>query len=92
MMADNTEIPVASQLEGGKNPRLWFILKGDMKKGEVRKYLLKIITAHTATSVSNSNIRIEKDFQGIKFVNKGRPVLNYQFNEVHPPVGVGSIV
>lgn len=91
MLADNKEIPVASQLEGGTNPRLWFILKGEMKKGEIRKYILRIITDNTATSVPNSNIRIEKDIQGIKFVNKGSPVLNYQFNEALPPAGVDPL-
>jgi hypothetical protein len=86
----NTEVPVASQLEEGKNPRLWFILKGEMKKGEIHKYILSIMD-HTTESVSNPDIRIEKDVQGLRLVNRGKPVLNYQFNEIYPPAGVDPL-
>ncbi|MGV8091547.1 MAG: PmoA family protein [Mangrovibacterium sp.] len=82
-----TEVPVTSQLEAGKNPRLWFILTGEVKRGESREYVLRT----TAETVSEPRIRIEKDQQGLKFVSKGKPVLNYQFNEVYPPVGVDPL-
>ncbi len=82
-----TEIPVASQLDEGKNPCLWFIADGEMKKGESREYVLRSVPG----AVSESKILIEKNQQGLKLVSEGKPVLNYQFNEVYPPAGIDPL-
>lgn len=82
-----TEIPVASQLEEGKSPCLWFIADGEMKKGESREYVLRSVSQ----AGPESKILIEKDQQGLKLVSKGKPVLNYQINEVYPPAGIDPL-
>lgn len=82
-----TELPVPSQLEAGKTPRLWFILKGELKKGGSREYVLRT----TTETVAESKIDIEKDRHGLKLICKGNPILNYQFNEVYPPAGIDPL-
>ncbi len=87
-----TEVPVPSQLDESKDPRLWFILEGEMKKGESRDYVLRATDEQTeAAPQVDSGIRIQKDWQGLKLVCNGMPVLNYQFNEVYPPAGVDPL-
>ncbi len=82
-----TEVPVPSQLEEGKNPRLWFILKGELKKGGKREYVLRTTTVQP----DQDGIGVEKDQQGLKLVFKGKPILNYQFNEIYPPAGIDPL-
>jgi len=82
-----TEVPVPGQLEEGKNPRLWFILKDEMKKGESCEYVLRTVKEIKATS----GIGIEKNHHGLKLIFDGKPILNYQFNLVYPPDGVDPV-
>ena len=81
------EVPVASQLDAGKGQRLWFILSGELRKGESREYVLR----QTEGTVVNSKIELEKSRHGLKLVFNQKPILNYQFNEVYPPDGVDPI-
>lgn len=81
------ELPVPAQLEEGKNPRLWFIMSGELKKDESRNYVLR----EARQEVSVDGIAIEKGSDGLKLVRDGNPVLNYQFNAVYPPAGVDPL-
>jgi hypothetical protein len=86
-LKDKTEVPVASQFDERKNPCLWFILDGEMKSGDSREYVLRSVLR----TVSGPKILIEKDQQGLKLISGGKPILNYQFNEVYPPAGVDPL-
>ncbi len=86
-LKEKAEVPVASQLEEGKNPRLWFILNGEMKSGENREYVLRTVDE----AIPESGIGIEKSHSGLKLIAKDKPVLTYQFNEVYPPAGIDPL-
>ena len=82
----NSEVPVVSQLEAGSS-RLWFILNGEMKKEESREYVLR--TAEETKA--GPGVEIKKNHDGLKLLFEGKPILNYQFNEVYPPEGVDPL-
>ena len=81
------EIPVASQLESGKNHSLCFILNGELPKGETRQYVYKA----SETVVSESKIVLERTHGGLKLVLNENPILHYQSDEVYPPEGVDPL-
>lgn len=85
---DKKEIPVPSQLDAERDPRLWFILSGEIKEGKSREYALREIAKDTE---EQPVIGIEKDQRGLKIINRGKPVLNYQFHEVYPPAGINPL-
>lgn len=81
------EVPVPSQLEEGRNPRLWFIMSGELKRGGSRNYVLR----ESMKGDAADGIAIEKGQGGLKLVRNGHPILNYQFSEVFPPKGVDPL-
>jgi hypothetical protein len=80
------ETPVASQLEAGST-RLWFILDGELKKGESREYIYK----KAEEKAFGTKITLVKNHQGLKLLAAEKPILNYQFNEVYPPEGIDPL-
>lgn len=81
------EIPVPSQLDAGRSPRLWFILSGELKRGDCREYVLRRV----AGSDKEHGIGLEKSDRGLMLVRHDRPILNYQFHERYPPAGVDPL-
>lgn len=78
--AGEKEIPC--QLEPGHSAQLWFILKGESKKGSSREFVLKSENKTTPTAKS---ITLEKTANDLKILAGESPVLNYRFGTMYPP-------
>ena len=82
------QTPVNSQLESGHSARLWFILKGELKKGTNREFVLKL---EENKSSEKSKISLKKDYQDLSLLLNEKPILNYRFGTTYPPEGVDPI-
>lgn len=73
---------IASQLEAGHSARLWFILKGESKKGTERKFVLKSIDK---ASFGESKITVKKDDEDLCLMVNESPILKYRYAVTLPP-------
>lgn len=79
---------VPSQLETGHSARLWFILEGILKKGSERKFVLK---REITTEPQTRMVALERNYEDLKLLKNGKPVLNYRHAITLPPEGVDPI-
>jgi len=80
---------VASQLEAGSPPRLWWILSGKMEPGARRVYELSVVEGK-ATGRSGSDgggISVRKQQKYCEILWEGRKVLRYNHGVVPAPEG-----
>jgi len=80
-------IPVASQIEEGYIPRLWWILSGITAPGSKREYVLYQETKGEYQPV----VSISTNQDIIRLAKDGKPVLDYAVKIVYPPVGVDTM-
>jgi hypothetical protein len=83
------ESPVAFQFGQGRSLQLSFILSGELKRGEKREYILKQSAGQA--SLDRPGITLNKKPSGLNALYQGKPLLNYQFNELYPPAGIDAI-
>lgn len=84
------EKEVACQLEPGYAANLWFVLPGDIKKSEQRKFVLKqgIIN----DKIKNpEKISLRKDEKDLTLLLNKKPILNYRFGVMYPPEGIDPL-
>ncbi|MDX1283743.1 MAG: DUF6807 family protein, partial [Draconibacterium sp.] len=84
----NEEKPVISQLETGHSARLWFVLKGESKKGTTREFILKL---EDKESASRSKVTLKRNHKDLSLLVNENPILNYRFATTYPPEGVNPI-
>ena len=77
-----------SQLESGHSARLWFILKGESKKGIIREFILK---TEKNEIIETNNVVVERNHQDLSLTKNKKPILNYRFATTYPPEGVDPI-
>ncbi|MCY1721325.1 PmoA family protein [Prolixibacteraceae bacterium Z1-6] len=82
------EMQIASQLEPGHSARLWFILKGESKKGSERKFVLK---REEKAALAETIVSLKKDSKDLSLLVNEKPVLNYRFATTYPPDGVDPL-
>lgn len=78
----NKEKLIPSQIETGHSAQLWFVLKGETKKGTKREFVLKneLQPERTETIVS-----VEKDNKDLSLHVGKKPVLKYRHAVTLPP-------
>lgn len=87
-ISEQGEVIVSSQLEGGHSARLWFILKGESKKGTSREFVLK--QEYTATTVE-SKVSVKRSQKDLSLLKDEKPILNYRFETTFPPEGTNPL-
>lgn len=77
---------VPYQIENGRERLLWWVLEGETKAGQVRKYQL----VRGSPRSSASSVRVNRDPGGVEVAIEDRKVLRYNAQTVNPPAGVSS--
>ena len=85
---NNEEKEVPCQLESGHSSQLWFILKGESKKGTVRHFVLKL---QNETAKDFPQIEVAKKAKDLNLAYQGKTILNYRFETTFPPEEVNPI-
>jgi len=73
---------IPSQIEAGHSARLWFILKGESKKGTERKFVLK---SEEKASPEESKVVLKKDDEDLCLMVNESPILKYRYAVTLPP-------
>ena len=82
-----TRSEILCQLEPGIHPRLWWILPGSTKPGQVRSFeLMRCVTLPAPASVTTL-----LDDQGLTVNSRGRNVLRYNHAVASVPAGVDPL-
>lgn len=76
------ETKIQCQLETGHSARLWFLLKGETKKNNKRKFVLKL---EETKPDSFSNVSLKKDDEDLCLLVGEKPVLKYRYAVTLPP-------
>ena len=76
------EKPVPSQLETGHSATLWFILKGESKKGTSREFVLR---QDDKAIAGNSKVLVKRNQKDLSLLKNEKPILNYRFETTFPP-------
>lgn len=84
----NSETAVSCQLESGHSARLWFILKGELKKGTVREFMLK---SEDKTNDVKPKVILTRNHKDVSLLKNGKPILSYRFATTYPPEGINPI-
>ncbi|MDX1285703.1 MAG: PmoA family protein, partial [Draconibacterium sp.] len=87
-ITENGEKQVLSQLESGHSARLWFIIKGESKKGTSKEFILKLGKKEQQT---NSKVSLERNHKDLSLLVNEKPILNYRFATTFPPEGINPI-
>jgi hypothetical protein len=82
------EILVPSQIESEHSARMWFILKGESKKGSEREFVLKL---EEKTSREQSMVSLKKDSKDLSLIANDKPVLSYRYATTYPPEGADPL-
>ncbi|WP_346856487.1 PmoA family protein [uncultured Draconibacterium sp.] len=82
------ENAINCQIETGHSATLWFILKGDLKKGSEREFVLKLEDKSNAASTV---VSLKKDSKDLSLLMNEKPVLNYRFATTYPPDGIDPL-
>ncbi|MDR1859302.1 MAG: PmoA family protein [Bacteroidales bacterium] len=83
-----SETPVPCQLEAESSARLWFIVSGEMQKGAVRSYVLRLLDS---VAVVPAGVRVSRNDEAVTLMLDGKPLLRYQYREVLPPEGIDPL-
>lgn len=83
---DGRDLPVPSQIEPGKSPRLWWILKGDTAPAEKRIFAVKAGDAR-----QSANIKLSEDKKALQIYHHDSKVLRYNHAIVEPPERAGQM-
>lgn len=81
-IAGKDEIPVPCQLESGHSARLWFLLKGETKKGTEREFVLK---QEEKGQEATLTVSLKKDDEDLCLQVGEKPVLKYRYAVTLPP-------
>jgi hypothetical protein len=81
------EIEVATQVEPGYNPRLWWVLQGTTPAGTKREYILY----KTLDVKYKTEVKTEKTDGLLRIKIGGVPVLDYNIKLHYPPKGVDTM-
>ncbi|WP_346861721.1 PmoA family protein [uncultured Draconibacterium sp.] len=76
------ENAINCQIETGHSATLWFILKGDLKKGSEREFVLKL---EEKSNSASTGVSLKKDSKDLSLIANDKPVLNYRFATTYPP-------
>ncbi len=82
------EILVPSQIESGHSARMWFILKGESKKGLERKFVLKL---EEKANQEGATVSLKKDSKDLSLMANDKPILSYRFATTYPPKGADPL-
>lgn len=85
------EIPVVSQLKPGNPDRLYWILQGETKPGEVRNFELRVENESQVAADGNANVRVEDNGESLLIKIGEKQVLNYRYAPMDVPEGVDEI-
>lgn len=80
------QVPVASQLEGGIETRLWWILEGSTSPHTERIYELWRV----GKKEQESRMKLKDDGKSLSILSGDHPVLSYQYEKAAVPEGVGQ--
>lgn len=82
------EKKVFSQLETGYSARLWFVLKGESKKGTERNYILK---NENSTDAEITKVELKMDEKDYKLSYAENSILSYRHSIKMPPEGIDPL-
>ncbi len=73
---------VPCQLEAGHSARLWFVLKGESKKGTKREFVLK---REDKAFLEETKVSLSKDNEDLSLSFNENPILKYRYAVTLPP-------
>lgn len=82
------ENAINCQIETGHSAILWFLIKGDLKKGTEREFVLKL---EEKTNPATTIVSLKKDSKDLSLLMDEKPVLNYRFATTYPPDGIDPL-
>ncbi len=83
-LANGRSIPVPSQIEGGIQTTIWWILEGQTSPYTVRSFELWQVPKQKRPDA----LQITEEGGGLRIVRGSRPVLTYQYENAPLPAGV----
>lgn len=87
-ISETREIAIPCQAESGHSARLWFILKGETKKGTMREFILKL---EKKTNDVISKVNVSRTHKDLRLLKNEKSILNYRFATTYPPEGINPI-
>ncbi|MCE4563427.1 PmoA family protein [Maribellus sp. CM-23] len=76
------EIAIPSQIESAHSARLWFLVKGELKKGTTREFILKREEQEIKAS---EKVIVAKDDEDLRLTMNDKPILKYRYAVTLPP-------
>ncbi|MFV0268223.1 MAG: DUF6807 family protein, partial [Draconibacterium sp.] len=76
------ETTIPSQIESGHSARLWFLIKGEQKKGTTREFILKREEQEIKAS---EKVTVGKDGEDLSLTINNKPILKYRYAVTLPP-------
>ena len=76
------ETAIPSQIESGHSARLWFLVKGELKKGTTREFILKREEQEIKAS---EKVIVAKDDEDLSLTMNDKPILKYRYAVTLPP-------
>ncbi len=76
------ETAIPSQIESGHSARLWFLVKGELKKSTTREFILKREEQEIKAS---AKVIVAKDDEDLSLTMNDKPILKYRYAVTLPP-------
>ncbi|RIJ49197.1 hypothetical protein D1614_06455 [Maribellus luteus] len=76
------ETAIPSQIESGHSARLWFLVKGELKKSTTREFILKREEQEIKAS---AKVTVAKDDEDLSLTMNDKPILKYRYAVTLPP-------